>query len=652
MTESFLEKNLIEIEKYDSELAEQIRNHNNITGNFEFGTTKCGDANLIQNGIPIHDAVDAVGEASKIWQQTSFKESNVVHFIFGLGLTYVLNKFAQNAKGKIIVYEPNINTLRITLEVVDLSEILAKNNIRIFQDKFKLKLIAENLYKKDDEMTLSFLSSYKQLYPQELADFLSELEILKSLFLTGYSEVARQSSRWAHHSITNLNRILKNDELDALKDKFKDKPAVIVSAGPSLNKSIETIKQNRDKIVVICVNVALKTLLKNNITPDFVCVLEAGGCTPSVEGVDTSNMNFIMVPEVNPDIYNKEFKRVFNYYSENLLTSDWIESFTQINCQDYMNRGTVSILALWSAYLMGCNPITLTGQDLAFSGGRCYAKDSTFNLICELNPETEKFEVKSADFDEYMKQGKIAFKTDDNERIKKLLEAELQRRSASIITVKGQNGEPMPTSSGYALFIKHFEELIPIIKNVKLFNSSEGGAQINGYENKPLEEILKEFGKESFSAEEIIENSTSKYIKPHTKDSLDTTFNENIKVLSDCSNVANNALKTIKKFNNQYKRTKLLTNDLSILLKKTHDYYISIVRDYFKRSRLIMAFLYNLHLLTEESLDNFENEREKVLPELIESYRKFFATASNFDEIIKELKEKKEQINESRNTAC
>lgn len=643
MVQSYLEKNLEQIAKYDKELANKIRNHSNIQGDFEFSQTKCGDANLLLNGEPLHDEIDALDEANKLWNQTSNKNEDVTYFLFGLGLGYTLFKFAKEAKGKIILYEPNIDILRITLEVVDLSEILAKENVRIFQNLLQIKLTTEKLYKKDDNITMSFLNSYKKLYPKELIEFKEELEVIMSLFATGYKEMARQSLRWSLNSVTNISKVLQNEEIEALKGKFKDKPALIVSAGPSLNKSIEYIKKHRENIVVFCVNVALKTLLKNDIQPDFVCVVEANGCTPSIEGVDTSKLNFIMPPEVNPRMYDKKFKRAFNYYTENILTSDWIADFTQINCEEYKNRGTVSILSLWSAYMMGCNPIILTGQDLAYASGECYAKDSTYDLICELNEETKKYEIKPKDMEKYIAQTMDAHNNlYDRDVIIETIKKELKRRSEQVITVKGQNNDLLPTSSGYSLFIKHFEELTPLMRNVKLFNTSEGGALIRGYENQNLDELCQKVATKNVNTENTIEESLKHYTKPASKESIIKKYEKNIEEVQKCIKTSKSSQEILKKLNNQYKRTKRLSEDLKILLQKVHNNYSQIIQENFKTNRLIAGLLYKNFMEVEERLNEFETDKN-TLNKLLDSYKDFFFVGNKHGEdALTELKKQKE----------
>mgnify|MGYP003300892789 CR=1 FL=1 len=53
-------------------------------------------------------------------------------------------------------------------------------------------------------------------------------------------------------------------------EKNKDKTALVISAGPTLDRNIETIKKYRDNVVIFTVGTALKTLIKNDIKPDLI----------------------------------------------------------------------------------------------------------------------------------------------------------------------------------------------------------------------------------------------------------------------------------------------------------------------------------------------------------------------------------------------
>ncbi|EAK9940617.1 DUF115 domain-containing protein [Campylobacter lari] len=54
------------------------------------------------------------------------------------------------------------------------------------------------------------------------------------------------------------------------ENKCKNKSVIVVCAGPSLNKQFELLKANQDDYVIFSLDATYKTLLKNNIYPDFV----------------------------------------------------------------------------------------------------------------------------------------------------------------------------------------------------------------------------------------------------------------------------------------------------------------------------------------------------------------------------------------------
>ena len=77
---------------------------------------------LKKNGYFLHDIFDPEQEAIDLLNKIEHKHSNAFNFIYGLGLGYVLKRFNKKLEGYIIVYEPDIDVLRLTLEMVDFSD--------------------------------------------------------------------------------------------------------------------------------------------------------------------------------------------------------------------------------------------------------------------------------------------------------------------------------------------------------------------------------------------------------------------------------------------------------------------------------------------------------------------------------------------------
>ena len=88
----------------------------------------------------------------------------------------------------------------------------------------------------------------------------------------------------------------------------------------------------------------------------------------------------------------------FYFYCKNDLFSRWLADFCGFSIDNYKTKGSVSHLALVAARNMGCNPIILTGQDLAFTDGKIYSSGSFWgDIYCfneknelDLLPETNK----------------------------------------------------------------------------------------------------------------------------------------------------------------------------------------------------------------------------------------------------------------------
>lgn len=647
---SCLEKNLEQIAKYNKPLADRIAAHEIVDQHrFRLDYSKCDDLNIYVDGVPIHDEIDPVGQAKDVFTK-NYKEGNV-SLIFGLGLGYLFNRFVKETKDRILVYEPDMDILRITLGVFDFSEALANPKIKIVHDKFNLKPSIETMKTKDDDMTLYFLPYHSCHHKPVLDELVSELSQIHSLMEIGFKELAKKSTAWAMSTASNLASIAKNEELEALEDKFKDKPAVIVSAGPSLLKSIEAIKKYRDKIVVVSVGIALKTLLKHGVKPDFVAIIEIGDCRFNLLGEDLAGIKFIFPPEVNSLIYTTGVEKAFNYYTENLFTSDWVQGYTGIDCSKYINRGTVSITALWSANLMGCNPIILAGQDLAFSGGECYAGDTFYSVSYEVNKETGEIEFTPKPYDDNKKADfEKMYGPVTKEQYEKAIELVIEQRKKELTTVKGQDGTLLPTSAGYSLFVKHFMEIIPRMYGKKLYNTSVGGAQIDGYENISMEEVLSQYAKEKIDVDAIIEEATGSYTKPFGVEQKINFINNAISLLTKYAECCDKGLQNTKKFTQQYNRVRRVSDDIRNILNRSLGSYIDAVQHYFTKNRYILSLSYKEYSDVEESLKvlKTENSDQHIL-EAHKNLVKFFDLGKkNSLQSVKILKEQKEMIlNES-----
>ncbi len=534
-----LQNNLALLSKTNFVLAEKIRNHTDFTSEFTLDESLSGDPVLMKNNNFLNDNVDPEQEAINHLNMVENKGSAGFNFIYGLGLGYFLKRFNKSVEGYIIVFESDLDVLRLVFEMVDFTDELSNNKVFIFDNLNDVDKFYEKFFFYEYTISTSIADTYKTFDFDNAKAFIDHLGYIHGLYLSNYQTFWNKHHSWVNSLADNLAFIPKYNEVKFLKDKFKNKPAIVISAGPSLDKSIEFIAKNQDKFIIFCVGTALKSAVKYGIKPDFVCVVEYLPVTARMlDEVDLSDSNIILQPSTCNEIFKSNAKNKFIFYADNDEASKWVAKKFNICTTDYINRGTVSVNALVSAKIMGCNPIILVGQDLAYTDNKCYAAGSIYD-----NYVVKDKEVVINNPDELMKKTKNSEKS-INSRAKSL--------TKQLYKVKGQNGEFLISPGDYASFIKYFEDIAKdYSKTTKLINSSPGGAQIDGYENMKFDKVLSEFAFKNI--EKSVENITvsdfanNEIIKKEVTKTIGLFETRYKKIFDEALKIANNFDALLKK---------------------------------------------------------------------------------------------------------
>lgn len=487
-----LDKNLSFISKYNPKLAEKIMQVESLTKDISFVNTVLNEPNLQYNGIFLHSNYGAESEAKEIFEKVKNTEFTM-NVLFGFGLGYLFQEFALNSKGLVFVFEPDIEILATTLEVVDFSEELSKKNVFVFNDfdGLKKQYLENYIYK--SETTITFLPSYKHLFGTELSRFAKELNLTMGSAIMDNNYIKNKLIPAVKAVCTNMDCLVKEPPLGTFENIYQGKTALLISAGPSLDKNIETIKKYRDNAIIFSVGQALRTLMTNGITPDFVGLVETGNQMSQLDGLDTSNVNLILEPLTYTGLHNSKFKNIISYPSKTSIPNLIWTSIADIDASKYISSGTVSYMMLYSALLLGFKDLILAGQDLAFLDGKCYSKNSQHNgLIYEYDEKTGKATVKVEDM-KVFSNSFISKNLNFNEEQKiAMANQRIESINKNLCNVTGINGTQLVTTLDYASFISQFEMFAQKFKNeVNLYNTSLEGAKIEGFDDIPLEELLQ-----------------------------------------------------------------------------------------------------------------------------------------------------------------
>ena len=590
--------------------------------------------NFKYKGKYLHNPINPLGEAVEIFSMCE-NTPVAIHLIYGIGLGYLFQIASAKSQGTVILYEPDLNVLRTAFSVVDFSNDIMKNNIYV-SDNFSEA--CEFIYKKSNMKNTPLLLSttaYRELNEAQFNDMVTNLQQEVGRFSLDLKYTQERFYPLILSTINNIPKLLNEIPIMEFKDRYKGKTAVVVSAGPTLDKNIDTIKKYRDNLVLITVGTAMKALAKHEITPDFLCIIEAYDCSKQIAGLNLKEINFVTEPYSNQNLRKFEFKQTFSHISNNLPINAFWCNIAGINNDEYFSKGTVSYTALNVARILGCSKIVLVGQDLAYIEGQCYSKDSAYkDLVCKYNDVLKKWEIVASDFENFCMS--LANYADPEIRKAKAIER-LKNLNNSLYYVKGIKGDMIPTESVYAAFIQPLSEFTQTYPDREYINTSLVGAQIDGFKNIPLEEALN--GTEPIENRGLI--SDFKYDIQKIKDNL-FKAKENLK---SAKMMIEEIRKIYKNINNDMKRYKNVTQEILKDLKKLTMGYTALSYDYASKNMLFDFITtaeridvdYEMKMTKEFTADSIKNISQKIFDYANTSEEKINTISDSINKIIGEI---------------
>jgi hypothetical protein len=290
-------------------------------------------------------------------------------------------------------------------------------------------------------------------------------------------------SRWVTQGVENLPIIASQPSIKHFSQFVKGLPLVIISPGPSLDKNIHQLKQIQDRAILVAPAQTIRALQKAGITPDIVMVVDPQDYSNFFEGYDMSGVKALLIGvSCFPLTLQKHKDKVISTAVNGPLDS-WI---CDIFNDDYVRGGggSVSTLAFTIAGQLQCNPIILVGQDLAFANGKQYsdnAADGHFRIVVNEDKKTYKY------------------KNENNLMVGTIGDSLSEIENWDLSTLPGFYGDLVQTKADYAMFHAEFErwakEFLKLESAPRLFNCTEGGAFIEGFEHISLKSAARELRK-------------------------------------------------------------------------------------------------------------------------------------------------------------
>lgn len=412
---------------------------------------------------------------------------------FGFGNGILARQLCRTMGEHVVLlfYEPSVETFLHTLSNYDVSDLLAEENIFIVVEalnKDRISTILSDNIKFDNYKLAIYdaLPKYRQLFPEQyqwLEDLYRQAVLNVKIYLDTQQGFGRSM---AENTIRNMRHLLNCNYRDEFNGIFPaDIPAVVVAAGPSLEKNIQVLKKMKGKALIVAVDTALRYLAEQGLRPDLAVTVDAKKPIRLFESEEVRNMQLVMDSGSNYQAVDLLSGQKLIFSGGNYAYYKNVFEMAGQQFQFLDNGGSVATVAFSLLREWGFQRIVLVGQDLSLSPDKVHA-------------------------------GK-----DD---------VDLHKLQKSKIAIEGYYGDTVYTTWDYNEYRKWFEEMIAEETCSEVINATEGGAKIAGAIQMPLQEVLDTYCGKTFDFEKAIQDVPPTFTKENLPQLL-TLWNDSMRNL-------------------------------------------------------------------------------------------------------------------------
>lgn len=464
------EKNLAALEQRYPLLAEKIKK-------FEIDKT-AGRAGIetAENGMQI----PWVKGDNRVWHLNSRQDPQMaaelyakryqirdygIYFIFGFSDGRCAQELLKNCNDTnlVVICEPDLEVFAISCHYMDFSGIVSdtKTLFYFYELEPDMSVVMSRIinYTRIKLLEFCILPGYDVLYHEQCEAFMDGVieqmrneTVNKSTSMT-FERLIPQ------HMLFHMKNCIYHKNMEQLHQALEpydisDRPCIIVSAGPSLDKNIRQLKQIQGKAFTIVVDAALRTALKAGIRPDLVCTVDARVPERFFEGVDLTDVIWAYTGTTRKSIAENYGKDVFYYGTFYQKWNETLKEELGYPIPSFASGGCVSSEAFVLALYLGFRTIVLIGQDLAFTGGSTHTKEAT---------------------------------------VGRALSDEQYKQRRKIVEVEGIDGTMLETDFQMWFYKQWFEKVIKMNQDqIKVIDATEGGAKIEGTIVQTLAETIEQ----------------------------------------------------------------------------------------------------------------------------------------------------------------
>jgi hypothetical protein len=181
------------------------------------------------------------------------------------------------------------------------------------------------------------------------------------------------------NTLQNVPVLAREANAAALDSRFQRVPAVIVAAGPSLDRRLDDLRAIQDRVVMVAVDTAARPLLSSGVRPHLVVAVDPSAHNARhLEGLPPDPGTWLVAEcSLHPTAFESFSGRTFCFRVAEHEPWPWLRA-AGLDAGLLRAWGSVLTTAFDLALRMGCDPIVFVGADLAYTDDRPYCRDTIY----------------------------------------------------------------------------------------------------------------------------------------------------------------------------------------------------------------------------------------------------------------------------------
>lgn len=404
-----------------------------------------------------------------------------VYYVFGFSDGRAIRAMLSHMDDSnlLLIYEPNKELFLSVMSRECYEDIILDDRVFLLLGDTEVHHLdnyigALCMYNKKELMEYVILPGYDVLFPEECNLYMERILYVKRHSIMQRNTAVNAKDALTKNILSNIYEVVNGTDITRLKEAMESYdlegiPAIVVSAGPSLDHNIQELKKAEGRAFIIVVDAAAKAVLRAGIHFQVMITVDSKKDLSLFEDERIYHIPLVSEPYSRIEFMRRhEARKIFSYGYGSEILSALLREELDYQPATLRTGGSVATDAFSLAVYLGFRTVFLVGQDLAFTGDR----------------------------------GHVSSVCDDEQANRDHL------KTRALTMVEGIDGELIKTDLQMAMYIKWFEKEIRNLKgDVKVIDATEGGARKEGAINMTLQDAIARECRKELDFDRIIGES-------------------------------------------------------------------------------------------------------------------------------------------------